>query len=551
MGSSGGRFLRKQSRKLLLLVIVGFLLTASPSHGQQVPATHRRFFVHYVDKASLVEQVLNPLGVTTKDVGRSFALIAAVSAYPRMTGASKTLEPAGVDADKLTVALRDQQRFDEIVVLRNADVTPENVRYFLRDYFKRRLSEFPRSRFVFAYSGHGFSNAEKTNSYLVLSSAESLNDTYHAISLRELKDWMSETVDSGHQAAAFINACYGGSFVERKPFGQTSVRVPRNPGAHAITASTSSQIAWADTSVGNGSIFFETLLSGLSGRADVYPQQGATRGDGIITFEELYGHVYSEVIRLTGDRQKPEMGDLMPHNQPSLGSIFFIKPGAKIQSETVLRSLGNAIGMGSEEVPGETRIVSTGIDWTEYHLRLARAYESAREREGSPNESAAVKRQAWDTFLSQFPRDNPERGEDARMREAGRWRQKYWQLVSSNAGDDDILRNTAEAFGTLVDQQYFEQAYDKLTPAAKALESIDQFRLRMNTYLASRGGSPSSRSCFVAPRPPVPTPNEVRAVRCNVQLSGNTMLEDVFLQPTSNGWSINSFYAAPGEVYNK
>lgn len=540
--------MKKLNRNAVTLVSLAILfLPGQHIVAQDVPTAYRRFFKHYIDKSSLVEQVLNPIGMTTNDVGRTFALVAAVSSYPHMTGASTTLNPASIDASRLVATFRDTQKFDEIVVLTNADVTPENLRYFLRDYFPKRLRAYPKSRFVFAFSGHGFSNNEMTKSYLLMSSAESLKDSYHAIGIRELKDWVDEVVDAAHQTLVLINACYGGSFVEKRAFGPAG-GVPRNPGAHAITASTSSQIAWADNSVGSGSLFFESFLAGLSGRADTYPKQGNVTGDGIITFEELYAFIFADVSLHTEERQKPEMGDLMPHGRPSPGSFFFIGPAATIRPQTFVAAAKNLLGMGAAD-PVDTIVHAKPTDWTEYHVQLQNAFRIAIETERSPNESLTSKKSTWSNLLQKFPNDNPERDEDRRLREAARLRLKYWQLEADGAPDEDIIRNAAEEFVTLVDQRYFNEAYDRYSPTTKQQETITQFRQRADTYLVSRGGAPTRRSCFVAPRPLQPTPREVRAVRCEVHLSADVMIEDIYIERSSAGWAVASFYTSPGEVY--
>jgi hypothetical protein len=46
-----------------------------------VPEPYRQKFVQWVDKRSMTEKALNLIGLTTQDVGRSFALIAGVSKY--------------------------------------------------------------------------------------------------------------------------------------------------------------------------------------------------------------------------------------------------------------------------------------------------------------------------------------------------------------------------------------------------------------------------------------------------------------------------------------
>src|ERR1043166_4691266 len=88
-----------------------------------VPEMYREKFVRYIDRRSMSEKALNLIGLTRNDVGRSFALIAGVSKYPNMPELEKDLPAAAADIDSLQNYLKNQEFFDEIVVLRDGDVT--------------------------------------------------------------------------------------------------------------------------------------------------------------------------------------------------------------------------------------------------------------------------------------------------------------------------------------------------------------------------------------------------------------------------------------------
>ena len=59
----------------------------------------------------------------------------------------QALRPAEADLQHLQAYLKDQEFFDEIVVLKDADMNYENLRYFLEVYFPERLKNSPKSRF--------------------------------------------------------------------------------------------------------------------------------------------------------------------------------------------------------------------------------------------------------------------------------------------------------------------------------------------------------------------------------------------------------------------
>ncbi len=87
--------------------------------------------------------------------------------------------------------LEKEEFFDEIVVLWDEDMTPANLSYFLREYFPTRLRASPKSRFLFAYSGHGFQDGDQ--SYVLMNKATSFSDKAHAIDLAELRSDVAQT----------------------------------------------------------------------------------------------------------------------------------------------------------------------------------------------------------------------------------------------------------------------------------------------------------------------------------------------------------------------
>src|SRR5271156_890033 len=276
--------------------------TAFAQAKPPVPPQYTRLFAHYVDRRSMLEKSLNVIGMTNEDVGRSFAVIAGVSHYPRLPAGARELAAAQADRDKLVDYLKNEEFFDEIVVLWDEDMNQANLSYFLKDYFPNRVRSFPKSRFLFAYSGHGFLDGNE--GYLLGNPATSFADKKSAIDLRNLREMIDNVVHAGYQVLVLLNSCYGGAFLTHTSFG--GLYVPRNPGAHAITAGASQERTWADSRIGTGSVFFEKVLTGLGGAADRIPEGG----DGIITTSELYGYLRQEVEVSTDQRQNPQLGDL-------------------------------------------------------------------------------------------------------------------------------------------------------------------------------------------------------------------------------------------------
>ena len=301
--------------------LIIFLLPSLAWPSDEVSEQYRRLIVHHVDSRSAAEKGLNLINLTGKDVGRGFAVIAGISKYPLLNGPHGTLEPAEQDMLKLVAYLRDVERFEDIVLLKDDDMTYENLRYFLQAYIPDQLKANPKSRFLFAYSGHGFNDGPE--GYLLESRATSMKDRSHAINLRQLRDFFPQIVRNGHQVLVLINACYGGAFLQRS-YGQSDMQLPTLPGAHAITAGGSDEVTWQDPRVGTGSVFFEKLFAGLSGIADTYPlNSDGTRGDGVITVSELVAYLQTEVRVSTDSSQNPQWGEL-GINGPEGGSFFFL-----------------------------------------------------------------------------------------------------------------------------------------------------------------------------------------------------------------------------------
>jgi TPR repeat protein len=352
---------RPSFRRAFTIIFLGALLSFGQGKppGSAVPEQYRQKFVRYVDGRSMTEKALNLIGLTSQDVGRSFALIAGVSKYPNMPEMERELPAAAADIDALQNYLINQEFFDEIVVLRNGDVTTENLEYFLQDYFPDRLRNSPKSRFLFAFSGHGMAEGPKENprGYLLKSTARAFDDKLNGVNMSVLRVYMDQVVDAGYQTLVLINACYSGAFLSRRPFGNVSgqpaggIYYPKNGGAHAITAGGSNQLSWHDPKLGKGSVFFEKLLAGLGGQADTYPiYPDGHRGDGIITVDEIATYLREEVSLATNQSQIPIPADLALNR--SLGGFFFLNRQKMIANGVVPEwnpKRATPFGIGLEE----------------------------------------------------------------------------------------------------------------------------------------------------------------------------------------------------------
>ncbi|MCI5115710.1 MAG: hypothetical protein D3912_13010 [Candidatus Electrothrix sp. AX1] len=296
--------------------MVLLLLCCADLSAQEVPPQYRKYLFENRDTRSLPEKILNKVGLTRADVGRSFALLCGISTYPNIQGKHGNLKPAAEDIQKLQAYLKQHEFFDEVVVLRDKQVTLPNLAYFLQTYFPKRLKQFPKSRFLFAYSGHGMT--ENNKGYLLKSTARNMHDRRRAIKVDVLKNYIDEVVKTGHHILVLLNSCYSGTFL-RRSFGKNRL-LPQYPGVHAITAGGSGEAAWHDGNLGLGSVFYEKVLAGLHGRAD--RAFGDNEPDGIITAHELGSYLIDEIRIFSEQKQNPQMGDILQDG--SRGEFFFL-----------------------------------------------------------------------------------------------------------------------------------------------------------------------------------------------------------------------------------
>jgi tetratricopeptide (TPR) repeat protein len=325
---------------MLTLMFLGAL--ASAQAPGEVPEKYKGFFFEYSDR-HMLEKMLNSVKLTSLPVGRSFALIAGVTNYPNFSPLERSLKPAEVDIEKLKSYLKDQEYFDEIVVLKDRDMNLENLNYFLENYFPRELQRSPHSRFLFAYSGHGYATQEGNykRGFILTSLAASTTDPVDRIDLTLLRTMLDQVILSAEKVLVLVNSCQSGAFIGRKPFGPNPLG-PGDRGAHAILASRANQSSLHLDQVGPGSVFFEKLFVGLDGIADNAPS------DGVVTYHEIDTYLHSEIPYVTNNTQTPVEGDISPDG--SIGEFFFLNRRLQLKlGNTKPWDPGNAVTFGVAE----------------------------------------------------------------------------------------------------------------------------------------------------------------------------------------------------------
>jgi hypothetical protein len=280
-----------------------------------------------------------------------------VSTYPNLPADKKNLQPAKHDIDNLVAFLRDKQYFDEIIVLQDDDVTLDNFNYFLQVYLPKQMGDKHDGRFLFAYSGHGFDDGE--SGFILKSTASSMDDVSSGIDLFQLRAAIGKVVLKALNSIVLINSCQGGAFLDRITFGNNR-SILATFGAHAITAGAKGQFTYGSGSGNRGSYFFDEVITGLSGGADF-------DGGGLITADQLYSFVRTEVERDTNSDQDPQFGDIAPHQ--SRGSFFFVDPAPNRTAATSHAGAEDRSSQVFGNAPESTCDVALFSDYYVYALK--------------------------------------------------------------------------------------------------------------------------------------------------------------------------------------
>jgi lysozyme len=242
-----------------------------PKGPMVTEAKYCNFFVHYnPGDAVLPEGVGDLLHLSKPAETRSIGLIIEIDSYPNMPG--HDLAAAKKDGDNLRNFLVNEQHFDEVIVLRNADATEENINYFLRTYLVTHGDEYqggdakPRARLLIAYSGHGRSKTPTTEAAFILGAAADPNGSS---SIYDMRDFASRVVDLAphyYHVLTLINACYGGNVFAKAMTGAADT--PDGPGSYVITAGPPTNEVMA-LIPDRGSLFFDLIINAIrQGEAD-------------------------------------------------------------------------------------------------------------------------------------------------------------------------------------------------------------------------------------------------------------------------------------------
>lgn len=182
----------------------------------------------------------------------------------------------------------NNKKDSEVFMLLDSNATRSHILTVLKSQFAKAG---PKDEIVFAYSGHGFDGGV------------SCYDTRNVVYCTEVQDIMRAS--KAGRKVIFMNACHSGSFSKRQN-GRNNSQSYKNNKADVMLflSSRANEYSWERSDMVY-SYFFDNLLSGLSGRADV-------NRDKKVTARELFNYVYGGVISDTGGKQHPQMFGKFP-----------------------------------------------------------------------------------------------------------------------------------------------------------------------------------------------------------------------------------------------
>ena len=308
-----------------------------------------RFFVQFTDlKSPADKRVLTALGRPAGSNFRSIALIIAVAKYP-----GQSLEAVNVDAKNLVEFFKDNQKFDEVILLKDDDATKSTITYFLHTLLPARGYAFGGNvRLAVTYSGHGTNNGstDRSDAAFILSSARNDLDPDGTISMKQFGEDIEKNASRYFHVLTLINACYGGNIYGASNSGGYAGNY-RERGSIAITAGSDRTSSFSiDDKL--GSFFFSTLIQGVeTGYADrdfnaEINRSGQTIGWGGLTqIPQLVDYMAARVAEVNRQNipfngkvlkvDNPWVGPIEPPGVTAVGGFFFLSPVHRVGESNI------------------------------------------------------------------------------------------------------------------------------------------------------------------------------------------------------------------------
>jgi GH25 family lysozyme M1 (1,4-beta-N-acetylmuramidase) len=327
------------------------------ANGAEVDnAAKHCFFQQYKkDSHDTDKRILTELGEDGDQKIRSIALVITVDDYPQL---NDSLPPVIRDRDNLIKFLDGDQDFDEVILLKNKDVTKANIDYFLQNYLPARALEY-KVRLLVAYSGHGVPKGATTESSLLLAGASDMVDPQYLYDLPTLKTRLLKLSELNFHMLVLVNACFGGDIFKIPGISGTNPDVTDKRGSFIVTAGRPDIAVASLGGPNDGSIFFDNLIHGVeSGQADLdYNRLVSQSGElyqygGLVRLGPLNTYMTTEAKIMTNRHipthdgplvvDAPWSGPIASTVEDSGGGFFFLAP---------IRVVSNDLNAAPIEVP--------------------------------------------------------------------------------------------------------------------------------------------------------------------------------------------------------
>ena len=317
------------------------------------------------------------LHLAAGDTARSIAFIFTVSEYRK----NPSFSQHAIENDKTNLInfLKDEQKFDEIIVLSNPDATVENLRYFLKNYIRQRALQYNgHTRILIAISAHGVQrpsilqrvdNSVPPSVGVALQDAVDADDLTNTYGMGELIGLLYDVAKDNYHVGVLVNACFGGQIFAMAMQGGSSETYDAR-GARAITAGSATKEVATLGGDKDGSVFFDTLIKGIrNGDADraayiATHSQGASGLRGIVRWGELVGYIQEQVRQLSASSPADVAlldgnsyaweGSVEPAPLVAEGGFFFIQPMPTDENTPGQVKLDAAFKSGPKEVSLQT-----------------------------------------------------------------------------------------------------------------------------------------------------------------------------------------------------
>lgn len=197
---------------------------------------------------------------------RSFAFVISISKYDNLIDPKdRNLTGVRNDLPNIISFLKEQQ-FDEIIVLKDDQVTPETIRDVFDLYLIKQIrANQGRARFLFAYDGHGAPPPDPSlPGGLALSSIIGAQDSNpdHSFPLDELALKLKTIATFSLQSLALLGSCYSGGALFPYRSSNYDTTYSLRPGAHVVAAARKDELAISYPD-GRATFFFDSIISAV------------------------------------------------------------------------------------------------------------------------------------------------------------------------------------------------------------------------------------------------------------------------------------------------